>query len=78
MINDHADGILVVPNFHSQWWYPTLFTILEKSAYVIKPGVNQLYLPNHPDTTHPLFKHLELMACKVYGKYSNNKPYPKM
>ena len=59
IINDNASGILVVPNWPSQFWYPTLFAIL----YVIKPGVNQLFLPTQPDTTHPLLRHLELMAC---------------
>ena len=78
IINANAYGILVVRNWPSQCWYPTLFTILENSVHVVKPNVNQLYLPNHPDTTHPLFEHLELMACKVCGKYFNDKPYQKM
>ena len=78
IINDNASGILVVPNCPSQCWYSTLFAILEKPVHVIKPGVNQLYLPNQPNTTHPLFRHLRLMACKVCGKYSNNKTYQKM
>ena len=77
-INDNASDILVLPNWPSLCWYATLFTILEKHVSVIKPGVNQLYLPNQPDNTHPLFRHLELMACKVCGKYSNNKTYQKM
>ena len=78
IINDYASGILVVPNWPSQFWYPTLFGILEKPVYVIKPDVYQLCLPNQLDTTHPLFRHLELMACKMCGKCSNNKTYQKM
>ena len=78
MIYDNASRILVAPNWPSQCWYPTLFAILEKPVCVIKPGVNQLYLPNQPDTTHRLFRHLELMALKVCGKYSNNKTYQKI
>ena len=78
IINDNASGILVMPNWPCQFWYPTLFAILEKPVYVIKPGVNQLCLPNQPNTTHPLFRHLELMPCKVCEKYSNSKTYQKM
>ena len=44
IINDNASGTLAVPNWPSECWYPTLFAILEKPVYVIKPGVNQLYL----------------------------------
>ena len=77
-IINNASGIQVVPNWPSQCWYPILFAILEKPVYVIKPGMNQLYLPNQRGITHPLFRHLELMARKVCGKYSNNKTYQKM
>ena len=70
IINDNACGILIVINWHSQCWYTPLFAILEKPVFVIKPGVNQLYLPDQRDTTHPLFRYLELMVCKVCGMYS--------
>ena len=55
----------------SQFWYPALFAILENLVCLNT-------LPNQPDTTHPLFRHLEPMACKVCGKYSNNETYQKM
>ena len=62
-------GILIVPNSPNQCWYASLIELLVEPVYFIQPSGDHLYLPNQPDTIHPFSRHLELMACRVSGKY---------
>ena len=77
IISDKASGILIVPNWPNQYWYASLIDLLVEPTFSIKPSEDHLYLPNQPDAIHPLFRHLELMACRVSGKYFNRPSYQK-
>ena len=54
IISDKASGILIVPNWYNQYWYPSSTDLLAESAFFIQPSEDQLYLPNQHDTIHPL------------------------
>ena len=67
-ISDNPTGILIVPNWPSQFWFTILQDLLLTEAFIIPPNADNLYLPNQPDFKHPFFRNLELMACLVSGK----------
>ena len=66
IISDNATGILIVPNWPSQFWFTVLQDLLLIEAFTIL--LNADNLPNQPDLKHPFFRNLELMACLVSGK----------
>ena len=65
IMNDHATGIVIVPNWPNQPWYPLLLDILKCEPLIIPPSMDQLYLPNQHLQQHPLHLKLELLACLV-------------
>lgn len=65
---DQAEGVVVVPLWPTQPWYP-LFTSLTVSEIVhFKPNVNLLSSPHRK--THPLHRTLSLVAARLSGKHS--------
>eukprot|EP00794_Sanderia_malayensis_P014575 gene14575-16077_t len=67
IIQEKAQGILVVPHWTSQTWYPMLIAILQKQPVFLKPKEDLLTLPAEPGVKHPLHKKLTLI-CLVSGK----------
>ena len=77
MIFDNATGILILPNWPSQFWFTVLQDLLLTEVFIIPPNANNSYLPNQPDLKHPFFNNLELMPCLVPGKaLSSSLIYP--
>lgn len=69
IINDKAKGIVVVPVWTSQAWYPVFTSLLEGEPIIFKPNKNLLCFNRTP---HPLWKHLSLAAGIL-----SYKPYKK-
>ena len=67
IITDKAYGILIVPNWPYQPWYPLLLDYCVTEPFQIPFSANQLYLPSNPALQHPLHKQLQLLACLVSG-----------
>ena len=44
-ISDNATGILIVPNWPSQFWFTVLQDLLLTEAFIIPLNANNLYLP---------------------------------
>ena len=65
---DKATGLLVVPNWPTQIWFPFLMDMLISEPFIIPPSINQLELPSNMKETHPLWRRLELMGYMVSGK----------
>ena len=72
IIADNATGILVVPAWPNQIWYPVLQDILLQTPMQLPPQENLVYLPSQPEFVHPFFRDLRLMACLVSGKCSRS------
>ena len=68
VIRDRAEGILVVPNWPNQVWFPILYDILICEPLLFPPRKSNLLLPNRSQEIHPLHSHLELLACHVSGR----------
>jgi len=65
---DHAKGILVVPDWPTQSWYPLLRSLLLQKPIYIQPSKTLLTLPSSPTATHPLHRKLRLLICLLSGK----------
>lgn len=68
IITDQAEGIVVVPNWCTQPWYPLFCKLLIGLPVVLHPDPNLLLSPSRE--THPLAKKITLVAGKLSGKLS--------
>lgn len=68
IINDKATGILVVPLWKSQPWFP-LFTKLAVSEFVTFMPYNKLLFSPYSNEDHPLAKNLTLVAARLSGRH---------
>lgn len=69
-----ASGILVVPDWPTQVWYPLLQHLLVCPPVRLTCTPALLSLPSHPQLIHPLLrqKRLNLLVCKISGALSIN------
>ena len=68
IINDEAEGILVVPNWPSQPWFPVYMSLVSSKIYSFGPS-NDLLISSFR-ISHPLSSSLTLVAAKLSGKHS--------
>ena len=64
---DEAEGIIVVPDWPNQPWYP-LFTQMIIKEIILHSRPNLLILPSQPNVKHPLHQTLQLRAAIISGK----------
>ena len=77
VMKDEAEGILVVPNWTGQNWYPSLLKLCVQPPWIIKPGKKVLMLHNKPDMVHPLHQKLHLLVCHVSGQHYSKEIYQR-
>lgn len=65
IISDNALGILVVPMWQGQTWYPLFEQLLVEEPLILKPNKNLLLSPFRKP--HPLWPKLTLVAGKLSG-----------
>ena len=75
IIQDKATGILIIPLWTTQSWFPLVLTLLIQHPRVIAPCRDLLYLPQHPQEVHPLHKKLSLLAVLLSGMPSRVSAY---
>lgn len=71
VITDRAEGIVVVPQWPSQPWYPLLLKLSLNTPVILEPSRNLLSSASRQ--VHPLAATLTLAAYKVSGKLSYTK-----
>ena len=67
IIQAKATGILIIPKWTTQSWFPLVLTLLIQYPRVISPCRDLLYLPHQPRVVHPLHKKLSLLAVLLSG-----------
>lgn len=67
-ITDRVDGVLVIPYWPTQPWYPLFNLLLRGSPIIFKPNKNLLLSPCRK-LSHPLAKTLSLVAGQLSGKH---------
>ena len=75
--NDKAQGILIVPNWTTQTWYPQLMQLLVTEPLILPKGKIMIQLPYNKDKIHPLHPKLELLACHLSADPSVTKVFQK-
>lgn len=73
IIHDQAEGIVVVPFWPSQPWYPLFSSLMIRGPVVLRPHIDLLSLPNRK---HPLWETLTLVAGHLSGKPSAPRASP--
>ena len=52
----NAEGILVVPYWPNQPWFPHIFKIMTDAPVLLTSRKHLLHLPQHPQTLHPIWR----------------------
>lgn len=65
--HDKAEGIIILPLWKSQPWFPLLENLIIEKPLIFKANPNLLLSPCRSQT-HPQAEHLNLIACRVSGK----------
>ena len=73
---DRATGVLVVPMWPTQSWYPILTSLLLRPPVTLSPSKNCLSLPESPELIHPLHSKMSLLICLLSGNSSNSLALP--
>jgi len=60
---DQATGVVAVPDWPTQAWYPLLTSLPFLPPVKPHPSKNLLRLPATPTTVHPLHKNISLLIC---------------
>ncbi len=72
IIRDKAMGLMVVPNWPTQAWFPSLKSMLVEEPMLIPKRIDLLSQPvTH--APHPLHDRLDLLCCRLSGKPSNQE-----
>ena len=66
IVADKAEGIIVVPNWCSQPWYPLYLKLLVGKPIIFEPDYRLLHSPFR--SRHPLHHNLTLVAAKLSAK----------
>uniref|UniRef100_A0ABD2XG48 RNase H type-1 domain-containing protein n=2 Tax=Trichogramma kaykai TaxID=54128 RepID=A0ABD2XG48_9HYME len=64
---DKAEGIVVVPDWPNQPWFPLFNSLLSSKPIVLKPNYNLLTSSNR--NSHPMWNSLFLVAAKLSAKH---------
>ncbi|EFA12667.2 hypothetical protein TcasGA2_TC010690 [Tribolium castaneum] len=73
IISDRPCGILVVPNWPIQPWFPLFISLLTNKPFYCKPSK---YLLTSPDRRrHPIWNQLSLVVGRLSGKVSTKKDF---
>lgn len=67
--SDGATGIIVIPLWEAQPWYPLFIKLIVGEPVHFKPAINLLISP-YSENRHPLAEELTLVAAKLSGRPS--------
>ena len=72
---DQATGLLIVPLWPTQTWWPPLTRMLIQPPLVLPNRHNTLYLPQNPSAVHPLHSQMSLLLCHLSGNIYKVKAF---
>ena len=72
---DKATGLLVVPHWPAQPWWPYLANMLIAPPLILPREKDTLHLPSNPDLLHPLHKTIKLLLCHLSGNTSQARAF---
>ena len=69
---DKASGILIMPNWPTQAWFPQTIQMCVEPPITLHPAKHLLQLPGKPEKLHPLRRTLTLLVCHLSGSNYKN------
>ena len=64
---DSAEGIIVVPFWPTQVWYPAMLKMLVSTPVLLNSRKSLLVLPQIPNQVHPIWKKMSMLAVHLSG-----------
>ena len=64
---DSAEGIIVVPFWPTQVWYPVVFKMLVLTPILLNSWKSLLALPQTPNLVHPMWKRMNMLVVHLSG-----------
>ncbi|KAB0802676.1 hypothetical protein PPYR_04862 [Photinus pyralis] len=77
IIDDKAEGIVIVPRWENQAWFPLFSNLLAQEPIVFHPSNDLLFHP-YSKQPHPLANNLSLLAARLSGKRLHERSCQKM
>ena len=74
ILQDKAKGILLIPVWPTQTWFPLVLQLLYSQPWIFKPSAN-LLCHAHFKEPHLLHKSLHLMVCPLSGTPSHSTTF---
>ena len=74
---DQTKGILIVPYWTTQVWFPRLAKLLIKPPILLPQARKSLILPTDKSAVHPLITKMKMLACYLSGIPSESKAFQK-
>lgn len=75
IIDDGATGIIVVPDWPNQTWYPVFMAMLTRKPLILQPSVNSLSCPSRIQNQR--IQQVTLLVGRLYGKLSLAEMLPE-
>ena len=75
---EESKGIVIVPLWSTQAWFPLLLQLLVDHPRLLPPRKDLLQLPGQKILVHPLHKKLALLAAHISGKQLDSTSYRTM
>ena len=69
---DRATGLVILPQWTTQSWFPTMLKLLIHHPVQLRPSRNLLFLPGNPQLQHPLHEKLTLLVTYLSGQPSRS------
>lgn len=76
IINEESQGIMVVPSWGTQPWYPVFKKLLVEEPLIFKPNKELLLSPFRD--IHPLWSSLSLEVGLLSGRLFSREDFPKL
>jgi ribonuclease HI len=73
---DRAEGVVVVPAWTTQIWFPVLAAMIIDHPRIIFPAERVLQIPGRPMSIHPV-QNLRLLVCHVSGRACLSRTFRK-
>ena len=64
---DSAEGVIVVPFWPTQIWYPVMLKMLVSTPVLLNSRKSLLVLPQIPNLVHPIWKKMSMLVVHLLG-----------
>lgn len=72
MVSDQATGIVVLPDWPTQSWFPKVLHMMVKERVLMKARKDLLFLPSHPSEVHPLWEKTQSDGMSIIRETLNH------